>query len=157
MRRTRGVVLLGAIVAAATAIGQASAAAPTGRSARCSVHAELTSGQIAPHGGLVGSVRCGHPFGKGSFHGRYQDEVMPSPFFGSETGSSRLSFKAGALRGTYTVDRAPISGTAPFHGTFLITGGSGQFRHVNGTLKMTCAHRIPVLTDCTLSGPVRGL
>jgi hypothetical protein len=106
---------------------------------------------------LVGSVRCGHPFGKGSYHGRYRDNVTPSPLTGSEAGSSKLSFKAGTVRGSYTIGQAPISGTAPYHGTFHMTGGTGRFKHVRGTLNMTCAHRIPPLTDCTLSGPVSGI
>ena len=157
MRVTRTVVLLGSVIAVASVIGQASAAAPAGRSARCAVHAGLANGQIAPQGGLVGSVSCGRPFGKGSYHGRYRDNVSPSPFTGSETGSSKLTFKAGTVRGTYMVPTASVSGTAPYHGTFRITGGSRRFTQLRGTLKMTCRHRIPVLTDCTLSGPISGI
>jgi hypothetical protein len=124
---------------------------------RCSLHAYLKDGQISDQGAIVGSVNCGHPFGKGSYDGRYRDNVDPYPFNGSETGSSHLSFRAGIVRGTYTIDRAPISGSAPFHGTLHITGGSARFKHVRGTLKMTCTHQIPPLTDCTVSGPVSGI
>jgi hypothetical protein len=82
---------------------------------------------------------------------------MPSPFIGSETGSSKLSFKAGTVRGAYTLSPALISGTSPYHATLHITGGTGRFKHLSGTLKMTCKHRIPPLTDCTMSGPVSGI
>lgn len=157
MRATRKVVLVGLLAALASVIGQASAASPAATSVRCSVHAYLKSGQISDKGALVGSVTCGHPFGKGSYHGRYRDNVEPSPFTGSETGSSKFSFKAGTVRGTYTIGQAPISGTDPFHGTFHVTGGSGRFKHVSGTLNMTCTHRIPPLTSCTVSGPVTGI
>jgi hypothetical protein len=148
------VVLVGLLAAVASVIGQASAASPAATSLRCSLQAQLKSGQISVKGTLVGSVTCGHPFGKGSYHGRYRDSVEPSPFTGSETGSSTFAFKAGIVRGTYTIPQAPISGTAPYHGTFHITGGTGRFRHASGTLKLTCTHRIPPLTNCTVSGPV---
>jgi hypothetical protein len=121
------------------------------------LHTQLKTGQISDKGALVGSVTCGHAFGKGSYHGRYRDSVTPSPLTGSETGSSKLSFRAGTVRGAYTIRRAPISGTAPYRGTFHMTGGTGRFKHVSGTLNMTCAHRIPPLADCTVSGPVSGI
>jgi hypothetical protein len=156
MRTTRTVVLLGLLTAVASVIGQASAASPASSPVRCSLRAYVANGQISNQGAMVGSISCGRPFGKGSYHGRYRDHVMPSPFIGSETGSSKLSFKAGTVRGTYTIDRAPIAGTAPFHGTFHVTGGTGRFRHVGGTLSMTCVHHVPPLTDCTVSGPLTG-
>ena len=145
------------LTAFASVIGQAAAASPPTTSVRCSLHAQLKTGQLSDKGALVGSVKCGRPFGKGSYHGRYRDSVTPSPLTGSETGSSKLSFKAGTVRGTYTIGRAPIPGTAPYHGTFHVTGGTGRFNHVRATLKMTCAHRIPPLTDCTVFGPVSGI
>src|SRR5437763_16108165 len=157
MRATRKVVLLGLPAAVALLIGQASAASPAATPVRCSLHAQLKNGQISDRGALVGSLTCGQPFGKGSYHGRYRDHVAPSPFAGSETGSSKLSFQAGTVHGSYTLPTARIAGTAPFHATFRMAGGTGPFKHVRGTLKMTCKHRIPPLTDCTLSGPVSGI
>jgi hypothetical protein len=121
------------------------------------LHAYPASGQISNRGALLGSVSCGRPLGKGSYHGQYRDNVTTSPFTGSETGTSKLSFKAGTVRGTYMVDRAPIAGTAPFHGTLHVTGGTGRFKHASGTLKITCVHHVPPLTDCTVSGPVTGI
>jgi hypothetical protein len=157
MRATRKVVLLGVLAAAVSVVGQASAASSAATSVRCSLHASLKSGQISAQGALIGTVRCGDPLGKGSYHGRYRDLVVPSPLSGSETGSSRLSFKAGTVRGTYKIGQALISGNAPYHGTFHVTGGTGRFKHVSGTLRMTCAHWIPPLTDCAVSGPVTGI
>lgn len=157
MRATAWLVLLGVFTAASSVIGQASAASPATTAMRCSLHAYLKSGQISDKGALIGSVKCGHPFGNGSYHGRYMETVVPSTFTGSETGTSKLSFKAGTVRGTYTLPPAPVFGTAPFHGTFEIAGGTGRFKHVSGTLNMTCVHHIPPLTQCTLSGPVTGI
>ena len=156
MRAIKLVALLGFLTAAASVTGLASAAGSATTSVRCSVRAQLTA-PLAETGALVGSVTCGHPFGKGRYHGRYRDKVNPSPVTASETGSSKLSFKAGTVRGTYTLRQAPISGTAPYHGTFHITGGTGRLKHVTGTLDMTCAHRIPPLTRCTMSGSVSGV
>jgi hypothetical protein len=121
------------------------------------MHAVLANGQISNEGALIGSVRCGQPFGKGSYHGRYRDKVNPWPFIGSETGSSKLSFKAGTVRGTYTLPPSPVFATAPFQGSFHITRGTGRFRHLSGTLNMICVHDIPPLTHCTLLGPVTGI
>jgi hypothetical protein len=155
--RARTVVLLGSLIAVASIAGQTAAARPATTSVRCSLHAYLRSGQISDKGALVGSVRCGNPFGKGSYHGRYRDYVVPQSFTGSETGSSKLAFQAGTVHGTYTIAQAPISGIAPFRGTFHITGGTGRFKHVGGALNMTCDHAIPPLTHCIVSGPVTGI
>jgi len=157
MRAVRVLVLPGLLMAAAATIGQASAASPAANLARCSVHAYVKDGQLSDTGALVGSVKCDHPFGNGTYYGRYRDAVTLSPVAGSETGSSKLSFKAGTVRGTYEIDRGAISGLARWHGTFHVTGGTGRFKHVSGTLNMTCAHRIPPLTDCEMSGPISGL
>jgi hypothetical protein len=156
IRATRIVMVLG-LAAAASFIGQASAASRTVSAVRCSLRASLKSGNLSSTGILVGSVSCGHPLGQGSYHGRYRDYVVPWPFTGSETGSSKLSFDTGTVRATYKIAQAPISGTAPYHGTFHITGGTGRFKHASGTLRMTCSHRIPPLTDCTVRGPVSGI
>lgn len=156
VRPTKSVVFLALLTAAAYAVGQASAASPAKTFLRCSVHAHMTAG-ISTSGTYVGSVRCGHRFGEGGYHGRYREKVEPTPVIALETGSSKLSLKVGTVRGTYLLGPAPISGTEPFHGTFHITGGTGRFKHLNGTLNVTCAHRIPPLTDCTLSGSVTGI
>lgn len=156
MRAARKVVLVGLLAVVACAIGQASAASSATTSVRCSLNAHLKSG-LSDRGALAGSVGCGHRFGKGSYQGRYREHVEPSSLTGGETGSSKFSFNAGTVRGTYVLPPAPIAGTAAFHGTFHISGGTGRFKHVSGTLTMTCAHRIPLLTRCALSGPVTGI
>jgi hypothetical protein len=157
MRTPKKIAVAGLLAAVPFVVGQASAATQAATSMHCSLHAQLKSGQISEQGVLIGSVSCGQPFGKGSYDGRYRDHVNPSPFTGGETGSSKFSLKAGSVLGRYAVSQAPIAGTAPWRGKFHITGGSGQFKHARGTLNMTCAHWIPALTDCTLSGPVRGV
>ena len=155
MRAVKAVALLALLTAAASVIGQASAVGLATTAVRCSLRSHLTA-PLAQTGALAGSVTCGHPFGKGSYHGRYRDNVAHWPT-ASETGSSKLSFKAGSVRGTYTLGPARVTGIAPYHATFHITGGTGQFKHVTGTLDMTCAHRIPPLTRCTMSGSVSGV
>ena len=155
MRAVKAVALLGLLTAAASVIGQASAAGSARTSVRCSLHAHLTA-PLAQTGAIVGSVTCGHSIGKGRYDGRYRDNVAHWPTV-SETGSSKLSFKTGTIRGTYTLGPALASGLAPYHGTFHISGGTGRLKHVTGTLKMSCAHRIPALTRCTLSGSVAGV
>jgi hypothetical protein len=157
MPATRKVVLFGVLAAVTSVIGQASAASPATTAVRCSWHTYLKNGQISDRGTIVGSVSCGDRFGKGSYNGRYRNKVNPYPFIGSETGSSRLTFMAGSVRGTYKVGPTAISGTAPYRGMFHITGGTGKFRHISGTLRLTCTHSIPPITDCTVAGPATGV
>lgn len=154
MRATRNVVLLGLLTAVASVIGQASAASPAGTTVHCSWHAH-TKGPYRYKGTIVGSVVCSRPLGKGSYRERYRDNItLPT---GSETGSSKLSFKAGSVRGTYVLPAATVSGTADYPGTFHITGGSGHFTHLSGTLHMRCHHLVPPTEDCTASGIVTGI
>ena len=126
MRATRTVVLVGFLAAVASVIGQASAASSAATSVRCSLHAHLKSG-LSDRGALVGSVGCGHRFGKGSYQGRYREHVEPSSLTGGETGSSKFSFKAGTVRGTYALPPARISGPRRSAGLFIslaVPGGS---------------------------------
>jgi hypothetical protein len=147
--------LLALLTAATSANGQTSSARPATTSVRCDVRAHLV-GSLHQTGGLAGSVKCGHPLGKGSYSGRYQDDVTHWPTV-TETGSSKLAFKSGTLRGTYQLGPALVSTLVPYHGKFHITGGTGRLKHVKGTLHLRCAHRIPPLTHCTLSGSVSGI
>jgi len=156
MRGIGWVLLLGVLTLTASVAGYASAASPPAASVRCSWHGHITSRGYRYRGALVGAVRCGSRFGKGVYRGRYEDNVR-EPTAATETGSTKLSFKTGTVRGTYMLGPATIAGTARYHGTFHITAGSGRFRHVSGTLLMTCAHRVPPTVACTISGPVAGL
>ena len=156
MRAIGWVVILGVLTSVASVIGQASAASPPATSVQCSWHTRITSEGYRYKGGLVGAVRCSHPFGKGVYHGRYRDNIR-EPTAASETGSSKLSFNAGTVRGTYMLGPATIAGTARYQGTFHITDGTGRFRHVSGTLHMSCAHRVPPTVACRVSGPITGI
>ena len=155
MRTMTVAALLGLLIAAAAANGQASSARPPKTSLRWDLKAHLTA-SLHQTGGLAGSVRCGHAFGKGSYRGRYRDDVTHWPTV-TETGTSKLTFKSGTIRGTYQIGPAPVARITPWHGKLHITGGTGRFKHVSGTLTLTCAHRIPPLTHCTLSGSVSGI
>ena len=86
----------GLLTSVAFVIGQASAASPPGTSLQCSWHTHFTSQGYRYKGALVGAVKCSHPFGKGVYHGRYRDNIR-EPTAASETGSSKLSFKAGTV------------------------------------------------------------
>ena len=155
LRAVKAVAILGLLTAVASVVGQASAAGSVTTAVRCSLRAHLTA-PLAQTGAIIGSVTCGHSIGKGRYNGRYRDNVAHWPTV-SETGSSKLSFKSGSIRGTYTLGPALASGLAPYRGTFHITGGTGRLKHATGTLDMTCAHRIPALTRCTMSGSVAGV
>ena len=156
MRAIRWVLLLGVLAPAASVADLASATSPPASAVRCSWHAHITSHGYRYKGALVGAVRCGTRFGKGVYRGRYEDNVRELTA-ATETGSTKLSFRAGTVRGTYKLGPATIAGTARYHGTFHITDGSGRFRHLSGTLQMTCAHRVPPTVACTISGRVAGV
>jgi hypothetical protein len=155
MRTIRRTVALGVLTAAASVIGSASAATHA-TSVKCSWRAHIEGGIYHYRGAVVGTVTCSHPFGAGGYRERYQDNLLP-PTAASETGSSKLSLAAGVVRGTYELSRATAAGTARYQGTLHVTGGSGNFVHVRGTLHMSCAHIVPPTDNCTASGTVTGL
>jgi len=151
IRVARKIVLAGLLSAVTLVVAQASAATDGGRIVRCSWR--VSDGYpYRGQGTQVGHVTCGKPLGKGRYHGKYKDSVEP-PIAG-ETTSLRLSFKGGRLHGSYQL--SGVLETTRYHGTLTITGGTRRFRHVTGTMQLSCIATVPIIR-CNASGTLTGI
>lgn len=71
-----------------------------------------------------------------------------------ETTSVRLSFKAGTVRGSYQL--SGVLETTKYRGTLTLTGGTGRFRHVTGTMQLSCTATVPIVR-CKASDTLAGI
>lgn len=78
-------------------------------------------------------LSCGSPLGKGVQHNSATVTSNAERTSGSFSGSARLFFNEGALRGTYKTTFAVASGKVTYTGTLKITSGTGDFGGVKGT------------------------
>lgn len=153
MRASKKLLFIGLLAVVASAIGQASAAPRAGTSVRCSWQTHAQSEWYRVQGTAVGSVTCSRPLGAGRYHGSYRARVTPPT--ASETGSSKLAFKAGTVAGSYRVSGA-FSGSTHYLGMLRVLGGTGQFKHVTGTLRISCVIHVPT-ESCHASGTLKRL
>ena len=151
MSVVRKVVLAVLLSAVTMVVAQASAATDGGRFVRCSWR--VSDGYpYRGQGTQVGHVTCGKPLGKGRYHGKYKDTADP-PVAG-ETASLRLSLKSGTVRGSYQL--TGVLETTKYHGTLIITSGTGRFRRVTGTMQLSCIATVPIIR-CRASGTLVGI
>jgi hypothetical protein len=153
MRAAERLIFAGLLTVVMSVVGQASAATPAGTSVQCSWQAEAQGVAYRYEGTMLGSVKCSRPFGHGRYHSRYEAKItLPTV---SEAGSSKLSFKTGTVRGNYQIS-GTWSGLTHYPGKFHIMGGTGQFRHLAGTLRISCIVHVP-FEACNASGTVTGI
>lgn len=151
MSLVRKVVLAGLLSPVLMVVAQGSAATDTGRFVRCSWR--VSDGYpYRGQGTQVGHATCGKPLGNGRYHGKYKDTVDP-PMAG-ETTSVRLSLKRGTVHGSYQL--SGVLETTKYHGTLTITGGTGRFRRVGGTMQLSCIATVPIIR-CKASGTLTGI
>jgi hypothetical protein len=149
---TKRLIVVGLLALVASAAG-ATAATQNGTFVRCSWHTHAQGYRYQVQGTAVGSVKCSRPFGTGRYSGRYRARVTPPT--ASETGSSKLSFKAGTVHGSYRIS-GRFSGSTHYPGVLRISGGTGRFKHATGTLKISCVVHIPT-EACQGSGTLKGI
>jgi hypothetical protein len=142
------------LIAVASVVGQASAATQAGSFVRCS-WSTRSPRWLSVQGPRVGSVACSQPFGTGRYHGTHQARLTPPTW--NESNHSTLSFKNGSVLGRYRLV-GTWNPTSAQHvtGRFTITGGTAQFQHVIGTLRVRCTYAPPDET-CRASGTVKGI
>jgi hypothetical protein len=151
MSLVKKVLLAGLLSAVTMVVAQASAATDGGKFVRCSWR--VSDGYpYRAQGTQVGRATCGRPLGKGRYHGKYKDTIDPP--MGGETSSVKLSFKAGTVHGRYELSGVLV--TTKYHGTLTITGGTGRFRHIAGTMKLSCIATVPIVR-CKASGTLAGI
>jgi hypothetical protein len=79
-----------------------------------------------------GTVSCSTPFGKGVRHDT-SALAASSKTAGSFSGSLKLFFNTGTLRGTFKMSFTVAGKTVTYDGTVKISSGTGEFAGVSGT------------------------
>jgi hypothetical protein len=150
--------LLGTLIALASVIADASAVPQTGSRVRCSWRAVEQGVGRHLEGTMLGTARCNRSVGIGRFRARYVTKVTfpGGRVTASETDHVKLSFKRGTMHGAYRISGLLSGHAHAYHGTFEITGGTGRFRGVTGTLKLACTDRPPD-EACDASGTIAGM
>lgn len=82
-------------------------------------------------------LSCASPLGKGVQHNTATVSANGERTQGTFSGSVRLFFNEGALRGTYKTKFTVANATVTFDGTMKITSGTGDFKGVKGTGTIT--------------------
>jgi hypothetical protein len=154
MRGTTKVVLLALSVAIASVAAQASAAGHGPTDVRCSWQAATQSTWFSVDGSRAGPVKCSAPFGTGRYRASYQDRVTPPT--ASETARPILSFQTGTVAGRFRISGTFSPRPYHYHGSFRISGGTGQYEHLTGTLHMSCTIRTTQET-CRATGSLTGI
>jgi len=149
-------------LAAATAVALLPGGAATAKTTKAKkLHCGLELiAQGKPNPSLVqfGFPSCPAPFGKGLHHSTIT--VTPSsPTSGAIAGRFKNYYNTGSVRGTVAM---AFTATSPanvtYIGTVTYTGGTGAFKHVKGTGKISCtttdggAHK-----SCTVDSKLTGM
>jgi len=147
------------VTTAALALAPAGEAAKSKHTTKLSCALELyAQGMPNPSGIHFGFAQCPSPFGKGLHYNAYT--VTPT---GMGKGTVAAKFKnyynRGTTRGTVAMT---FSATSPkdiaYTGTVTYTGGTGKFKHVNGSGTIHCtssdggAHKA-----CTVNSTLTGV
>lgn len=145
--RTKLIVIAASTAAVIAIVGNA-AAAGTATTVSCSF--KLTNqSPNAKSGADFGLVNCGKPFGSGVQYDTFK-ETFTSKTSGSVSGPVTDYFATGTVHGTYTLAIKVTGATsATFTGTARFTGGTGAFKHVAGSTKLSCSSSDGVHTSCT--------
>jgi hypothetical protein len=150
-----GAALIAVLVVATASV--AGAGSPTHVKFTCAVHLQTLAAPGAS-GEDFGTVACAPIFGKGVQHDTVT--VTPtSPTSGTGTGPFKAFFDTGTIRGTMRLTAsATPAGLATYTGTIKISGGTGAYKHVRGSVKAHCSSPDGgTHTTCTSKGTVTGI
>jgi hypothetical protein len=143
----RGLFALIATLAIAAALPATAAEAKT-KKITCNLDLFAIIPQPAPTAANFGTARCGKPLGKGV----QQDSstvIRSSPTTGVFTGPFRMYFFNGTIRGTFKISFVTTIGLpippstayrivgVAYTGTLRVNGGTGAFKRLRGTGKIT--------------------
>ncbi len=109
------------------------------------------------HPTLLGLETCGKPLGNGVFYEKLK--LMPtSQTAGTLTGKLKWFFDRGTVHGTVNVAFMFTGQTsATFKGKVTFTGGTGAFKHVAGSGKVSCATADGVHLSCDATAKLTGI
>ena len=81
-------------------------------------------------------VDCASPFGKGLGYNISTDTFKGGSTF-LVTGPFKFYFNQGTIHGTYRITATASSAGVSGSGTYKVTGGTGAFKHVSGSGKIS--------------------
>lgn len=134
---------------AVLATGTAMSAAPT-TPLTCAIALQSLATPAEPAGEEFGTVSCSRVFGDGVQHDVF--EVTPtSETAGLVHGRYTQYFETGTIHGEYDLTfEATSATTLALTGTATIGGGTGAYKHSEGSATLSCTSRDGIThTDCT--------
>ena len=150
--RTRLTAVFGSLAllvgfAASSATG---ASKPKPKTVNCTFDVTSQSPPNSTSGKDLGYVKCGGPFGSGLQSDSFKDTLSGNNVKAS--GPVKDFFDTGTIHGTYSISGSLTGST--FTGTGTVAGGTGAFKHIKGSIKLTCtANSTGTQNHCT--GPFK--
>jgi hypothetical protein len=149
---------LAVIGALAASIGAASAAySAKTRTVKCTAQVTDQAPPNATSGTDFGLLACGKPLGNGVLDHKFK-ETPTSQTTGTINASFKWFFDQGTVHGTLELAATFTGPTSlKFKGTATYTGGTGAFKHVAGSGKISCTSSDDVHLTCTATSKLTGV
>jgi hypothetical protein len=148
------VALIGSV--AASIDGASAAYRAKTKTVKCRAKVTDQAPPTATSGTDFGLLACGKPFGSGVLHHEFT-ETPTSRTTGTVNASFKWFFDQGTVHGTLKLAATFTGPTSlTFRGTATYTGGTGAFKHVAGSAKLSCRSSDDVHLTCTATSTVSG-
>ena len=100
------------------------------------------------------ALKCSRPFGAGVQQGTFVESIAGTRL--SVTGRFTNFYDTGTNHGTYKLSGTLSSGTITATGSVKVTGGTGAYKHMQGTGKLKCTTTDAGKTyNCTTTGTLK--
>jgi len=100
------------------------------------------------------ALKCSKPFGAGVQQGTFAESIAGTQI--SVTGRFKNFYDDGTNHGSYKLSGTVASGTITANGSVKVTGGTGAYKNMKGTGKLTCTTTDAGKTyNCTTSGTLK--
>jgi hypothetical protein len=97
------------------------------------------------------ALKCSKPFGAGVQQGTFAESIVGTQL--SATGTFKNFYDDGTNHGSYKLSGTVGTGTITASGSVKVTGGTGAYKNMTGTGKLTCTTTdAGKIYDCTTSG-----
>lgn len=127
-----------ALAVAGAGVGTAVASSSATTKVTCkesSYQVSSKTGTTSKKATLLGTISCGKALGKGVEQSAQTTTLAGNAFTGK--GTSKEYFNTGTVSGTYKVTGTTTS--SKFTGTEKLTGGTGSYKGIKGTAKLSCS------------------
>ncbi len=105
-------------------------------------------------GTTFATLKCSKPFGAGVQQGTFAESIAGTKI--SVTGKFKNFYDSGTNHGSYKLSGTVASGPITATGSVKVTGGTGAYKNMTGTGKLTCTTTDAGKTyNCTTSGTLK--